>query len=459
VPLYGHTYCVQNGPGAAAVPGITASDLHNVTLTGWVAPASDGVTLVNGMTAYNAPGNNAVSASGAWQIAEFNVFGDGGGGQANFSANTTITVRTQVHDTVASKLAPACDQDSFTGETNNLTLVGTPAYGIQAHPAIIFNESNIPGSAASCASAAGIGDTHLTTFGGLLYDFQASGDFVLAETARPAFRVETRQVSGAPTWPSATVNKAIGTQMGKTRVAYCSGNSQLYVDGESRQIGEKPVLLPGGVQIQRIGGNVYLITDENGDSVRVEDDGLYLNVNVGLGHWPAAVRGVLANALNGNAHQIESRDGVLLTNPFPFEQLYHHYADSWRVEPGQSLLKVCGEGRPEPGVPLKPFFARNLEPEQYARSRNICRAAGVRGLALLDACTLDVTVLGTEKAAKVFAGMPAPKVNGNPGAPRTGGQGGPQGGAPGDTGRSGATSVGKDNAAGKGGAGQQRGPQ
>ena len=28
----------------------------------------------------------------------------------------------------------------------------------------------------SCANASGVGDTHLTTFGGLLYDFQATGD-------------------------------------------------------------------------------------------------------------------------------------------------------------------------------------------------------------------------------------------------------------------------------------------
>lgn len=63
-------------------------------------------------------------------------------------------------------------------------------------PALIFNESSAGGSA-DCAGATTVGDTHLTTFGGLLYDFQATGDFLLADTGAD-FLVQTRQVSGAP---------------------------------------------------------------------------------------------------------------------------------------------------------------------------------------------------------------------------------------------------------------------
>jgi len=126
-------------------------------------------------------GINAVDAAAGWTDAEFNVFGDGGnssgGGQAGFGTNSTITVKTVVHN--GTKNAPTCSVEGFTAETNNLTLVGTPSIAIQPSPTIEFNESNASGgSAASCATAAGIGDTHLSTFGGLLYDFQASGDFV-----------------------------------------------------------------------------------------------------------------------------------------------------------------------------------------------------------------------------------------------------------------------------------------
>jgi hypothetical protein len=63
-------------------------------------------------------------------------------------------------------------------------------------PALVFSESNPApaGPAADCSDAVSLGDTHLTTFGGLLYDFQATGDFLLAETG-PEFLVQTRQAS------------------------------------------------------------------------------------------------------------------------------------------------------------------------------------------------------------------------------------------------------------------------
>jgi hypothetical protein len=101
--------------------------------------------------------------------------------------------------------------------------VGTAVVGTGPAPAIVSRQSNAPGTMASCQAAKGLGDTHLTTFDGLLYDFQAAGDFILAETG-PDFVVQTRQVSGAPTWPNASVNKAVATRMGKTRVAVCLPN-------------------------------------------------------------------------------------------------------------------------------------------------------------------------------------------------------------------------------------------
>src|ERR1700751_1137465 len=72
-----------------------------------------------------------------------------------------------------------------------------------------------PKPPAPVAAAFSIGDTHLRTFNGLFYDFQAAGDFILAEV-EPNFTVHTRQVSGAPTWPDATVNQGVGARLGRT---------------------------------------------------------------------------------------------------------------------------------------------------------------------------------------------------------------------------------------------------
>jgi len=405
-------YCFQSTGTSSLMAGVTAANLNNLKMGASVTASSDQVVVTVGGDSAMISGLNAVAAAAGWTDAEFNIFGDGGnslgGGQAGFGPNSTIIVKTTVHN--GTKSAPACSLESFTGETNSLTLVGMAPIPTQASPAIEFTESNVPGSAAACMTAAGIGDTHLTTFGGLLYDFQASGDFVLAQIGKD-FIVEARQVSGAPTWPSATINKAVATQMGKTRVAVCTP-SRIAVDGHGTQIADGQVLsLPDGVDILHT-GNIYLVADQSGNSMRAEVNGAYINVSVGLGHWPARVSGILANAASGNVNQIEARTGSLLTAPFAFANLYHEYADSWRVPAKESLLSPCGDAEIETGIPKEPFYAGNLDPQVYRRARAVCTAAGVKVKSLLDACTLDVAVIGNEEAAKVFVNLRAPAAEG-----------------------------------------------
>src|SRR5439155_17567212 len=138
-----------------------------------------------------------------------------------------------------------------------------------------------------------------------------------------------------------------------------------------------------------------------GDSVRAEVNASWINVTVGVGHSPAKVDGLLANA-DGNVNKIAARDGTVLTNPFSFEDLYHRYGDSWRVASNESLLSVCGDRNVERGIPRRPFYANDLDPRVYERTRAVCTAAGVKAGPLLDACTLDGAVIGDDKAAQVF---------------------------------------------------------
>ena len=77
-----------------------------------------------------------------------------------------------------------------------------------------------------------------------------------------------------------------------------------------------------------------------------------------------------------------------------------------RVEPDHSLL--CDEQKIEYGIPKQPFYANDLAPAAYARAKDICKAAGVKDEALLDACMLDTTVLNNKLAARVFTGAARP---------------------------------------------------
>lgn len=63
----------------------------------------------------------------------------------------------------------------------------------------------------------------------------------------------------------------------------------------------------------------------------------------------------------------------------------------------------------ERGIPTQRFYAQDLNPRDYERARGVCTEAGVRDETLLDACTLDVAVIGTREAARVFARMRPPR--------------------------------------------------
>lgn len=404
-------YCWENGPNAVAVATQAITNLASLSLTGNAnAGGTDSVIMTTAGGNLSAANQDSIlGLASAWQGVEFILVGDCCNSQALFNANSTVVVKTTVHNGTTN--APSCVVEGFTGETNNLTLVGAPALATGASPAIETQQTNIAGTAASCAAAAGIGDTHLRTFNGLFYDFQATGDFLLAQASD--FAVQTRQVSGAPTWPDASLNHAVATRMGSTRVALCVVPARLAVDGRLADLADgKTLSLPSGVDVFRT-GNVYLVTDLRGNSMRAVMNDTWIDVSVGLGTWPTNVRGLLANA-NGNVNQLAMSDGTVLSSPLSFQDLYHRYGDSWRVAPADSMLSNCGQ-EIQRGIPAKSFFASDLPQTIRDRARGICTQAGVKIPALLDACTLDIAVLGSEKAAAVYVGLPAPTGVGKPG--------------------------------------------
>lgn len=399
---------LANSSGAVSTSAVPVTNLGQVTLTGTARAGSDSITVTIGGVASSRAGDNAVNAAAGWKIAEFNVLGDGGnavgvGSQANFNPGASIVIRTRIN--YGGTGPPTCVAQGFTAETNNLSFGPTAPAASQPGPAIIFRESIAGGSPSNCAASTAVGDTHLTTLSGLLYDFQASGDFELLQTSS-GFTVQNRQVSGAPNWPSASVNSAVATRMGKAQVAVCLKPQALFVDTKRvvlRQ--DKTLVLADGTQIAQH-DNTYLIRGSNGDWVLASVNPDYIDVKVGLGQWPIDARGLLVN-VKGDPNLIATREGKVLKNPFSFEELYHPYADSWRVNPSDSMLNVCGE-RVKAGVLDKPFLPRDLAPELAKRAKVICAKAGVKQGPLLDACMIDVAVIGRAGAAKIYAKIPTP---------------------------------------------------
>ena len=404
-PIGSHQDCVQlvNLSGAVPTTAVPVTNLGQVTLTGSATAGADSVTMTIGGTAFTRAGDNSVNASSGWRIAEFNVFGDGGnasgGGTATFNTNAALVTRTRIN--YGGRTAPNCVAQGFTGELNNLSFGPLPPpVASQPGPAVIWNESTAGGAPSACAAATTVGDAHLTTLSGMLYDFQATGDFELLES-KSGFVVQARQVSGAPTWPNASVNTAVATQVGKTKVAVCLAPQRVFANGHALALSQGNVkLLPDGTQIL-FRGNSYLIRGASGDWVKADLNTGYINVDVGLGQWPIGVQGLLVNA-NGNPNQLVTRGGTVLSSPFSFKEFYSSYGQSWRVKPAQSMLNVCGKAK-QSGLPAKTFTVKDLPPETAARAQAICVKTGVRQGALLDACTIDVAFTGKAAAARIYA--------------------------------------------------------
>jgi hypothetical protein len=188
--------------------------------------------------------------------------------------------------------------------------------------------------------------------------------------------------------------------MGSSRVAIYIEPIRLVIDGVPAALADgKTINLSTGVQITRH-GDTYTVSASNGNRVTAELQPEWINVTVGLGRAPAnETRGLLGDP-RGNAQVLATAYGAVLKEPVSFYDLYHPYADSWRVQPKESLFTEPTTIRG--GIPKDLFFANDLERQVADRALEICRAEGVTVKDLLESCVLDTAVMHNEAAAKVF---------------------------------------------------------
>jgi hypothetical protein len=146
--------CVTNITGAAVVPAQGIANLAQLQLVGTAANGGMSTVMLvtpGGPTIYAMAEDSVLQGQGNWSVAEFGVFGAGGGSEANFNPGSSLIVRTAVVD--GTGLAPACSLAGFTAETNNLSLEQPTACCSPrgaSPPAIQVYESNVPGATSPC---------------------------------------------------------------------------------------------------------------------------------------------------------------------------------------------------------------------------------------------------------------------------------------------------------------------
>jgi len=146
--------CYTNS-SSATVTTLTAAQLGSVQLSGTAASGgNDGVSLsVGSGTATSVTGKDSkIDLAAYWNTTEWGVYGDGGGSEAVFGANTSLEAQTALTASSGST-APTCVSEGFTGETNNLSLASTPALGSEPSPTMASRQTNGSTGTASCAVA------------------------------------------------------------------------------------------------------------------------------------------------------------------------------------------------------------------------------------------------------------------------------------------------------------------
>jgi hypothetical protein len=144
-PLGTAVSCWTNSANSAPAPAVAPNSLGALRLEGAAGNfnGKDSVVVSVGDSVFSTSGDNYFSDLNLhWQSTEFNVFGDGNSDEAVFNDGTTIIVRTAVSGTLGN---PGFGTEGFTGETNNLTLVGDPTTNAgtdTTRPSITFTEKS-----------------------------------------------------------------------------------------------------------------------------------------------------------------------------------------------------------------------------------------------------------------------------------------------------------------------------
>ncbi len=238
------------------------------------------------------------------------------------------------------------------------------------------------------------GDTHLTTFDGLKYDFQPIGEFVLARSTRDGFIVQTRQV---PVVRSrlVSVNQAMATKIGDRRVTIQIENDSAILRVDGAVVNDAVTTLPLGsiVRSATVYGPTFTIEWADGTRVRVAQLGAsVLNVKV----EPATARqGKLAGLLGDDdgspLNDLVATGGTKLGMQPSTADLTHGFADAWRISQADSLFDY------QPGQSVA-TFADSTFPDSTADPGRVpnretaerdCREMGITDRHLLDNCIVD----------------------------------------------------------------------
>ncbi len=256
------------------------------------------------------------------------------------------------------------------------------------------------------------GDVHITTYNGLLYNFQAVGEFTLAHSRVPgdSFDIQLRTIPLQNFFGSVSLIQEVGVSLGSDRITFDAARPDtVWVDGVPSAISvTSPALSFAGGSLTQLSVNSWQVLWNTGEEATIISGGTYLNVYDGIPLSEPDQVGGLQGEDAGQANDFQLSDGTVLQQPLTYAQLYGEYADSWRLTQQSSLLDY-GPGQntatfTDRGYPADYFDPNSVPAALLQKAAAVVAANGITDPGLVAAAEEDY--LETNDSSFVTAAAP-----------------------------------------------------